>query len=271
MLDETETIRKIYLELKTISDLEFSLLTVIKHLQQQIDIEAISIRMHKDGDFPYFVYSGFDKKFIQHEMFLCVKDFDGKRIQEPGKNSFRLECMCGNIIRGRTNPDFPFFTRSGSFWSSNTTKLLATTIEENSQIYGHNYCNGCGYESVALIPIHAKGITIGLIQLNDHRIGKFDSDRIEFLEMIGDIIGSKILDNDEILLPDFQDFNNLLITICSFCRRAKLESMKWISLEEYFSKVENIEKISFSHGVCPNCLPLFDPDYQGIIENEKKS
>ena len=101
------------------------------------------------------------------------------------------------------------------------------------------------YESVVLIPIHNKGITIGLIQLNDHRIGKFDSDRIEFLEMFGDIIGSKILDNDEILPPDYQDFNHLLITICSFCRRAKLESMKWVSLEEYFSKVENIEKISF--------------------------
>ena len=266
LIEETAITRKIFLELKTPSSLKHSLFVVIKYLQQLTNVEAISIRLHKDGDFPYFVYNGFSKEFIQHEMHLCVKDFFGERIKETGKNQMLLECMCGNIIRGRTNPDYPFFTKGGCFWSNNTSELLATTTEKERQADTRNYCNGCGFESVVLVPIRNKGNTLGLIQLNDHRIGMFDSDQIDFLEMIGDIIGSKLTDSEEFHAPDFKVFDDLIITVCSFCRCAKLDGIRWVSIEEYFSNVEKIDKIYFSHGVCPSCLPLLDPEYQGSMQ-----
>ncbi|UYP47435.1 hypothetical protein NEF87_003720 [Candidatus Lokiarchaeum ossiferum] len=267
-LGETKTTRMIYLELKNSCNLEHSLSLVLKYLQQLTTIEAISIRLHEDGDFPYFVYNGFTKEFIQHEMYLCVKDFSGKRVKEHDKNQLLLECMCGNVIRGRTNPEFPFFSKGGSFWANHTTELLANTTEADRQASTRNYCNRCGFESVALIPIRNEGNTLGLIQLNDHRIGMFDLDQIEFLEMIGDIIGSKIIRDKEFHPPNFKEFNDLIVTVCSFCRSAKVSDMEWVSIEKFFTTVEKIDKIYFSHGVCPNCLPLLDPEYQGSMEKK---
>ena len=97
--------------------------------------------------------------------------------------------MCGNVIQGRTNPSFLFFTQGGSFWSNSTTELLATTSEEDRQARTRNRCNGEGYESVALIPLRSDREIIGLLQLNDSRKNCFTLDMIGFFEGIGASIG----------------------------------------------------------------------------------
>ena len=97
--------------------------------------------------------------------------------------------MCGNILCGRTDPSKPFFTEGGSFWTNSTTKLLASTTEEERQARTRNRCNSEGYESVALIPLRSGGEIIGLLQLNDSRQNFFTLDRILFFEGIGASIG----------------------------------------------------------------------------------
>ena len=110
------------------------------------------------------------KTRYQAEKSLCVKD--GKDILRDSKGNPVLECMCGNIIQGRFDPKLDFFTKGGSFWSNCTTDLLASTTEEDRQARTRNRCNGEGYESVALIPIKSKGVTVGLLQLNDKEKNK---------------------------------------------------------------------------------------------------
>jgi signal transduction histidine kinase len=66
---------------------------------------------------------------------------------------------------------------------------LATSTTEERQGRTRNYCNSRGYESVALIPIKAKGENLGLIQLNDQGVGAFTEELIHFLEMMGEEIG----------------------------------------------------------------------------------
>ena len=188
-LERKKITKRIYAELENITNLESALLAVLDHIKKLTDCEAVAIRLHNDGDYPYYVYDGFSKSFIRHENSLCSKNATGKRIRSPDGNGYLLDCMCGNIIRGRFDPSLPFFTKNGSFWTNNTSLLLATTTEEERQSRTRNYCNSCGYESVALIPLKVRGKRIGLLQLNDMRKGMFTEDLIEYLEIIAEDIG----------------------------------------------------------------------------------
>jgi diguanylate cyclase (GGDEF)-like protein/PAS domain S-box-containing protein len=151
--------------------------------------EAIGIRLQNGDDFPYFETSGFPARFVKLESSLCAKDAAGNLLRDRQGNPV-LECMCGNVLCSRTDPGKPFFTAHGSFWSNCTTQLLATTTDEDRQAHTRNRCNGAGYESVALIPLRAAGITYGLVQLNDFREGRFTPERIALFERLADTIAS---------------------------------------------------------------------------------
>lgn len=195
LLERERITTNIVSDLNYFTELPQTLKAILIQLQKYTQIEAIGIRLEKDGDYPYFLYSGFPESFILHENSLCAKDQNGIRMLDIKSNCFALECMCGNIIRQRFDPKLPFFTNGGSFWSNNTTQLLATTSEEDRQARTRNYCNSCDYESVALIPIKDGTQVIGLIQFNDKRINRFTPDLIEFFEIIGIHIGLAIKNN----------------------------------------------------------------------------
>jgi transcriptional regulator with GAF, ATPase, and Fis domain len=97
-----------------------------------------------------------------------------------------LECMCGNVICGRFDPAKKFFTEKGSFWANDTTRLLATTSDEDRQTSTRNRCNGEGYESVALIALRVGNHRLGLLQLNDKRKNMFTFEKIKMWERIAD-------------------------------------------------------------------------------------
>jgi len=150
--------------------------------------DAVAIRLKKEMDYPYFVTKGFRNEFIEAENYLCARDSDNQLILDADGNPY-LECMCGNIISGRTNPELPFFTKSGSFWTNSTTSLLANTTEKDRQTKTRNRCNIEGYESVALIPLSSGNDIIGLLQLNDKKSNRFTIEMIKFFEEIGTSIG----------------------------------------------------------------------------------
>jgi len=168
---ETDTIREILVLMK-----------------KYTGFEAVGIRLHDGEDYPYYVTNGFPDDFVEAERYLCTRDKSGRRICDAAGNP-QLECMCGNIIRGRVDPSQPFFTEGGSFWTNCTTELLATTTEKDRQSRTRNRCNGEGYESVALIPLRSKSQVIGLLQLNDRRKNLFTPDIIPFYEGVGASIG----------------------------------------------------------------------------------
>jgi len=162
---------------------------VLDWLQHLSDCEATAIRLLDDGDYLYYVHRGFSDGFIRKETHLCSRDTAGRRIRDPDTGLFALDCMCGNVIRGQFDATLEFFTERGSFWTNATSILLASTTEDDRQGRTRNHCNGVGYESVALIPIRARDEIVGLIQLNDHREGRFDEGFIQYCEMIGEQIG----------------------------------------------------------------------------------
>jgi PAS domain S-box-containing protein len=159
----------------------FKLITVF--MREWSGCEAVGIRLAEGDDYPYFETRGFPDDFVQKESCLCELDNDGNIISNETGDPV-LECMCGNIIRGRFDPALPFFTKHGSFWTNSTTDLLAGTSEKDRQARTRNRCHGEGYESVALIPLRHQGRTFGLLQFNDPRRGRFTEARIAYLENI---------------------------------------------------------------------------------------
>jgi hypothetical protein len=161
---------------------------VVRLVKEASGLEAVGIRLRDGDDYPYVETSGFPDHFVELERSLCVRDKEGAvACDERGRP--RLECMCGNILRGRIDPAVPFFTRGGSFWSNCTTELLASTTDEERQAATRNRCNGMGYESVALIPLRARTEIIGLLQLNDKRRDRFTIEMIEWFEGLGTLLG----------------------------------------------------------------------------------
>jgi hypothetical protein len=150
-------------------------------------LEAVGIRLQEGEDFPYFETIGFSNNFVKAENYLCARDHAGDLIRDDKGNPY-LECMCGNIICGRTDPSLPFFTEAGSFWTNSTTALLASTTKEDRQGRTRNRCNKAGYESVALIPLRCDEKIIGLLQFNDRRKNIFTETLIGFFERIGSSI-----------------------------------------------------------------------------------
>ncbi len=161
---------------------------VLLKIKKHTGIEAVSIRLKDSDDFPYYETSGFSENFVKTEMSLCAVDKKGDIIRANNKNPY-LECMCGKVISGKTNPELPFFTKYGSFWTNGTTLLISNISGNDLRIHIRNQCNKAGYESVALIPLKSTDEIIGLLQLNDLRQNMFSNDSIEFFEKLSHSIG----------------------------------------------------------------------------------
>ena len=155
--------------------------------------QSIGIRLHNnDGDYPYYVHQGFPEFFITKENSLCTKDDEDSLIIDEDGNPL-LECMCGNVLKGRFDPKQSYFTEKGSFWTNSTTQLLKSFAEKEIQSGTRNMCNYSGYESVALIPMRAGNTTLGLIQMNDPRENMFTSEDIENYEVVANKVGSVVV------------------------------------------------------------------------------
>ncbi len=159
--------------------------TLTASLQRWSGCEAVGIRLRDGADYPYYETRGFPPAFVHEENHLCAFDRDGELLRDRAGNPV-LECMCGNILSGRFDPNKPFFTTHGSFWSNNTSSLLVTTTETDRQARTRNRCNSEGYESVALIPLRNNHQVFGLLQFNDHRPGRFTPVLIAHLERMAD-------------------------------------------------------------------------------------
>ncbi len=183
--DERELKAILILMFDTTGNLPDRMAALTASLQSWSGCEAVGIRLRSGPDYPYYETKGFPSAFVHEENQLCTFDRDGELLLDSAGNPV-LECMCGNILSGRFDPDKPYFTVHGSFWSNNTTSLLATTTETGRQARTRNRCNDEGYESVALIPLRDNHQVFGLLQFNDHRPGRFTPALIAHLERMAD-------------------------------------------------------------------------------------
>jgi PAS domain S-box-containing protein len=212
--DRVQLAREVLDLLNRQSDTVDAIHDILQRIKKGTGFEAIGIRLKEGDDFPYYATNGFPEDFVLAERRLCAYDKDGKIVRDQQGNPV-LECMCGNIVCGRTDASLPFFTENGSFWTNSTTDLLASTTEEDRQSRTRNRCNGEGYESVALIPLKSGDEVIGLLQLNDHRRNRFTLEMIHFFEGLGASIGIALIRKQVIgkLIESEGKYRNILESI----------------------------------------------------------
>ena len=167
---------------------------LVLRIRESSECESVAIRLNKESDYPYYSQIGFSKSFIQKENLLNIIDEEGN-IVLAGDGTPIVECMCGNVLKSRTNPQYPYFTKEGAFWTNSTTQLLQSLTEKERQEIGktRNTCHDYGYESVALIPIHAENKIIGLIQINDSCEDMFTLDKIKEYQSLADSLGTLVI------------------------------------------------------------------------------
>ena len=173
-------------------DLSASLERVIDILMQRTEFDAIGIRLQEGEDFPYFTQRGFHRNFLLTENSLFGRTKDGGICRDIDGNSI-LECTCGLVISGKTDPTSPLFTAGGSFWTNDSFQLLDIPASEDPRFQPRNQCIHHEYASFALVPIRTKERIVGLIHFSDQRKDCFTLNSIEILEGIASHIGAALM------------------------------------------------------------------------------
>ncbi len=254
-----EITREVLKVLNEQGDTEKIIHNVIKLLKQKTGFSAVGIRLQVGDDFPYRSQDGFSEDFLLREGSILERTESSVCLNSEGKVS--LECTCGLVISGKTDSSSPFFTKGGSFFTSQSDTLLDIPPNEDPRLHPRNSCIHAGYSSVALVPIRNEEHIIGLIQFNDHRKGCFNRDTIEQLEEIAAHLGAALMRKqaeEEKLTMEKQflqaqkmeslgvlaggiahDFNNILAVIvgnCSLATRNPQSCGKYIQIIEQASE-----------------------------------
>jgi len=243
----TEKYREMVREILQILNGNGNLKELIPHvldtLKTRTGFDAVGIRLQDGDDFPYIVQEGFSADFLLVENTLIERSVDGG-ICRDRDGRICLECTCGLVISGKTDPDNPLFTAGGSCWTNDSFSLLEIPLDADPRLHPRNECIHQGYASVALVPIRDGGQIVGLIQFNDRRKDCFTLDTVERLEEIATYIGAvlmrkRIEDEKLALEQQYQqarrleslgvlsggiahDFNNILAIITGHCFLARM-------------------------------------------------
>lgn len=163
--------------------MESALAQILRDISIYADCDAAAIRLRKGSDFPYVQTLGFCEDFIQQELSLCSQQ----------GNSEMLECVCGRVIADDVEGLLTPLVSGKAFITNNIDQMLSELAKKKLPFKIRNHCGAVGYRSLALIPLCYKGETVGLLQLNDTALNKFDEDDIDFLLVASQAIGTSLV------------------------------------------------------------------------------
>ena len=143
-------------------------------IRDTVGFEAVWFRLRRDGDFPILATRDAPAAVIDS----CSRLGDD---HSPG-----LSCLCGAVLTGDIDPDgVPGLTRGGSFWTGSTSRMLADGTYTLAGTGHRLHCHHHGYETQVLVPLRARGETVGLLQLCDPRPDLVDAKLVANLEELG--------------------------------------------------------------------------------------
>jgi hypothetical protein len=244
-----------------------SVKTILSVIKRETGFDAVGIRLRGGDDYPYFHQIGFAHDFLLAENSLIARDSNGGFCKDKSGN-IDLECTCGLVILGKTDPKNPLFTEGGSVWTNNSLQLLDLKPEQDPRLHPRNNCIHQGYMSVALIPIRARGEIIGLLQLNDRKSDCFSLDIVKFFEGIGASIGVALMrkqieeERDKLIADLKKALSEVrllsgLLPICASCKKIRDDKGYWNQIEAYIKEHSSAD---FSHSICPECAKRLYPE-----------
>lgn len=187
-----ELAREILQILNEPGDMKESVTRVLAAVKERTGFDAVGIRLREGDDFPYAAHDGMSREFLAAENSVLARGPGGGVCRdENGKP--RLACTCGMVLTGGGGRTNPFLTKGGSFWTNDSSPLLALPPETDPRLNPRNRCIHDGYATVALVPIRTKDEIVGLLHLNDRRKERLSRETVELLEGIASSIGSALM------------------------------------------------------------------------------
>jgi len=183
---------KVFEILSTTSDFKDAIENILSAIQHATGCDAVGIRLQHGEDFPYLAQRGFSGDFLRSENSLVDRDKEGAICRGPD-GKVKLECTCGMVIAGKTDPAHPLCTPGGSFWTNDSLPLLKLPVDAEPRLHHRNHCIHHGFMSVTLVPIREKQQIVGLLQLNHRKKDAFSLEVVEILETMANSIGEALL------------------------------------------------------------------------------
>ncbi len=161
---------------------------ILDAIKKHTGIEALGIRLRQGNDFPYSVADGYSADFLRSENSITARRSDeDSYLDRHGR--VRLECTCGLVISGQTDPSNASFTTGGSAWTNDARQLLQIPADQDPRLHPRNRCVHEGFQSLAFIPIRVRDEIIGLLQMSDRRRDCFTLEMIGYLEGLASSFG----------------------------------------------------------------------------------
>ncbi|HBB93417.1 MAG: hypothetical protein A2X22_01750 [Bacteroidetes bacterium GWF2_49_14] len=167
---------------------------ILDIIRRDLGIESAGMRFRDGIDFPFLVTSGLPDAFLNMENSLCQVDAEGNLVSDEN-GCGNLECICGMVIQGKTDPLRSLFTSGGSFITNSYEEFEKDALTLGETTILRNTCFTMGFESVAIIPIRIDDEIIGTLQLNDTRKNRFTADMTAVLEKIVGHVGMALKRN----------------------------------------------------------------------------
>jgi PAS domain S-box-containing protein len=205
-----EMSREIMIILNGQDTLKKSIERVLESVKTHTGFDAVGMRLQDGEDYPYFVQEGFPEDFLIRENTLIERKVDGGMCRDKDGN-VSLECTCGLVISGKTDPANPLFTKGGSAWTNDSFPILDIPLAQDPRRNPRNQCIHKGYATIALVPIKMKDKIVGLLQLNDHRKNLLSLTALEQLENLTEHIGEALIrkHTEEKLQQSEEKFRNV--------------------------------------------------------------
>jgi PAS domain S-box-containing protein len=164
---------------------------ILAAVKQASGCDAVGLRLRNGDDFPFIAHEGFSPAFVLAENSLLERDEKGDVCRNPD-GSPQLECTCGLVLQGKTDPANPLFTPGGSAWTNDSFPLLEVPPDLDPRPNPRNRCIHEGYASVALVPVRHRGEIVGILQLNGKPRGLFSLPAVEALEEVAAHLGEAL-------------------------------------------------------------------------------
>ena len=224
-------------------DIGNSIQRIIAELKTQTGFDAVGIRLQDGDDFPYFFQNGFSKDFLLKENTLIERKTNGGICRDKDGNVC-LECTCGLVISGNTDPGNSLFTQGGSFWTNDSFPILSIPPGEDPRHNPRNQCIHEGYASIALVPVRSKDKIVGLIQLNSQLKGRFTLEIVEQVEGIASHIGSALMRKkaEEVLQESEERYRKAFMTSPDSIVITRLSDGMFVSINNGFTKTTGYEE-----------------------------
>ena len=161
---------------------------IVEALKRATGFDAVGLRLQEAEDYPFVGAVGYSDEFLQAENSLAERYPDGGLCRDAD-GSISLECTCGLVVTGKTDPSSPLFTAGGSAWTNDSLPFLDVPPEDDPRLNPRNRCIHVGFRSLALVPLRAGDEILGLLHLADRRTDRFTPESVAFFEGLGAGIG----------------------------------------------------------------------------------